>query len=255
MKGLLIIFGCLGVNLGSPLENGIYTGGPDNIRQQTSPNNVPRIGKKSNFRPVVDWPVSTWHKGVPQAYLQIPHLSNPAASSNLPAGHLPGLASDWLTSSPAGYLPRLASDWLTSSPAGHLPGLARDWLTSSPAVPSDQPAQKRLMLPPGFHLPAWRSEKRSISPKNLRTSWSLGKRDLPLRVLSHEPGEELGRLKRAGDPRDEANYVWHNIIRSPQGFRFHDYFGDSYYTSRYKKGRDLYQELNSVPLLGKRKGI
>jgi len=58
--------------------------------------------------------------------------------------------------------------------------------------------------------------------------------------------------KRSAIPND-WNSPWENMIRSPQGFRFHDAGTD--FLSRdvmYKRGGDFTSNLNSVPMIGKR---
>jgi len=248
MIGVIILFAILHLGWSAPLESGYYTEEADGIRQQTSPNNVPRIGKKSFdsdedeglgslfpttlFSPVI---ASTRQKGVPQAYLQ-----NQIRQSRLNSPLYPRSAE-------------LDADMIPP------PGFLVPWRyhdVPEKRFPLDfyrdvEKPQKRF--PPGFGLPVWKPWKPSKReyPKKVRPSWRYGKRDIPLRVLSDNENEE-GRPKRAGDPREETPYAWDNIIRSPQGFRFHDHFGDNYYSSRYKRARDLLRELNSVPLIGKR---
>lgn len=104
------------------------------------------------------------------------------------------------------------------------------------------------MLPPARFIVPWSygpPGKRS-PPGFLLPTWKLGKRvEVPDSVIDAD-------RKRSPPRKDDAHFVWNNILRTPQGFRFHDSFGDYMQTSRYKKAESLHRELNSVPLMGKR---
>jgi len=87
-------------------------------------------------------------------------------------------------------------------------------------------------------------QKSSLAPGK-RASWTSTWGSLP------KPNHSSA-IKRSAIPND-WNSPWENMVRSPQGFRFHD--GGHDFLSRdvmYKRGEDFTSNLNSVPMIGKR---
>ncbi|XP_023345343.1 uncharacterized protein LOC111714465 isoform X3 [Eurytemora carolleeae] len=128
--------------------------------------------------------------------------------------------------------------------------------------------------PPMFDLPrTWRVKKLDNSinqdtqdlPPQPAGSMGLEKR---LEGHKFTPGWRIGKrsgyeasgrrmfdesfAKRSSPRRESGQFVWDNILRSPQGFRFHDNFGDYSLSSRFKREKLMRTELNSIPLMGKR---
>ncbi|XP_023345342.1 uncharacterized protein LOC111714465 isoform X2 [Eurytemora carolleeae] len=141
--------------------------------------------------------------------------------------------------------------------------------------------------PPMFDLPrTWRVKKldnsinqdtQDLPPQpagkltlGSEDNLNLGSMGLEKRLEGHKftPGWRIGKrsgyeasgrrmfdesfAKRSSPRRESGQFVWDNILRSPQGFRFHDNFGDYSLSSRFKREKLMRTELNSIPLMGKR---
>jgi len=151
---------------------------------------------------------------------------------------------------PAYYRPALISDQLKSRAAE----LRVIQPSSEELLPADGQLSKSFQLPP-----LKRSASANVRQLGRQLPWQLGKRSPPGFLIPWKLGKRSGldvvgsRAKKSGEPgTNDANYVWNNILRSPQGFRFHDGFGSFRHSARYKRAWDMKQELNSIPLLGKR---
>jgi len=71
--------------------------------------------------------------------------------------------------------------------------------------------------------------------------------------LLYKPAQLRQKQKKSALPSPTWGNQWENVLRSPQGFRLND--ADRHYLTNavmYKRGMRHVQELNSVPMLGKR---
>jgi len=98
---------------------------------------------------------------------------------------------------------------------------------------------------------------KTLKPRDVKKSGPVKRSPFPMTAswanLLYKPAQLREKPKRSALPRASWGNQWEHFMKNPQGFRLND--ADRHYLSNaviYKRAMKHIQELNSVPMLGKR---